>query len=51
MDTVNYAVSEAAIASFEWISWLREFDGFVLQVLGTVWLAVQIYFKFKNRGK
>ena len=51
MDTASYAVSVAAITSFEWLTWLHEFDGVVLQILGIIWLTVQIYFKFKNRGK
>lgn len=51
MDNMNNVVAVAAVASFEWLTWLREFDGFVLQFLGIVFLAVQIYYKIKNRGK
>ena len=54
MDKINYIVSAGAITSFGWMPKLEEVSTHAslwLPIVGVIWISVQIWFKFKNRGK
>ncbi|NRA86262.1 MAG: hypothetical protein HRU28_02485 [Rhizobiales bacterium] len=54
MDKINYTLSFFAMTIWGWLPSLKsasDWAGSVVPILMAVWIAVQIYFKIKNRGK
>lgn len=52
VDKATDVVAAAAVTSPIWHSWMEQISqwaGLMLPILGCIWLAVQIYFKWRNR--
>jgi hypothetical protein len=50
MDTVTTAGAGAALTVPLWMQTITPYAQFVIMILGGVFLALQIYYKIKNKG-
>lgn len=51
METATTAGAGAAMLSPLWLQTVNPYVQFVVAIMGGIWLATQIYYKIKNKGR